>query len=193
MLREFAALAILTRRRFAPATVATVRDAIAQSLWHDVLPERYSHQAVHRALAGLETREHTTHTGELWQPTAAGLQFLRDHIDRNPNVNPEAREARGPVAGDDCGEFSIDCDIQLTAATLKALAEWTSGLPGSTPVQIAVDDRMTVVVHPGGKNAFDNDGSPGSAEYVLLAPLDATGAARVAEIARAGANATGNS
>lgn len=96
MLREFAALAILTRRRFAPATVAAVHDAIAQSLWHDVLPERYSHQTVHRALAGLETREHATHTGEHWQPTAAGLQFGRDHIDRNPNVNPEAREERGP-------------------------------------------------------------------------------------------------
>jgi len=44
---------------------------------------------------------------------------------------------------------------------------------------------MTVVAHPGGKNAFDNDGSPGSAEYVLLAPLDATGTARRAEPAPA--------
>jgi hypothetical protein len=193
MRRELAVLAILARPPFVPATVRSVHDAIAQSAWRDVLPDRYELQAVHRALAGLEAREHASHDGELWQATDAGLQFVLDHIEGNPHVDPEAREKRGPVAWAECGPFSIDYDIQLTAATVNALAAWTASLPGPTVVQIAVDDRMTVVAHPGGKNAFDSDGSPGSAEYVLLAPLDPTGTARAAEIARPGASAKGNS
>lgn len=124
-----------------------------------------------------ETLEHA-HDGDLWHATDSGLQFLLDHIEGNPHVNPEAREKLGPFAWAECGPFSFNYDIQLTAATIKALAEWTSSLPGPTPVQLAVDDRMTVVAHPGGKNAFDTDGSPGSAEYILLALLEATGIAR---------------
>lgn len=191
--RELAALSVLARPPFLPSTVSSVHDAIADSAWRDVLPDHpYVLQAVHRALAGLETREHASHEGDLWQATDAGLQFVLDHIEGNPHVDPEAREKLGPVAWAQCGPFSINYDIQITAATIKALAEWTSRLPGPTPVQLAVDDRMIVVAHPGGKNAFDNDGSPGSAEYVLLAPLDPTGTARGDAIARRDANATGN-
>jgi hypothetical protein len=95
MLREFAVLAILARPGFAPASTRSVRDAIIQSGWRDVLPERYQQQVVHRALAGLELREHASHADAFWQPTAAGLQFVEDHIDGNPNVNPEAREEAG--------------------------------------------------------------------------------------------------
>jgi len=186
MRRELAALAILARPGFAPATVSTLRETIASSPWRDVLPDRYQQQAVHRALAALECRHQAQRCelGDLWELTEFGLDFAREHVIGNHNINPEAPGPEEPGDGVP-GEFSIDYDIELTAASLKALAKWVAPLQDSTPVQIAVDDRMVVVAHPGGRNAFDTDGSPGSPQYVALSPLDPTGDARRSEPAPA--------
>lgn len=69
-------------------------------------------------------------------------------------------------------------DINITPAAIKALAAWVYDGDDAADVELAVDDRMLVAEQGDEKMAWDTDGSPGSDEYVSLAPLDPTGRGR---------------
>jgi hypothetical protein len=66
-------------------------------------------------------------------------------------------------------------DLRITPAQLKAAAEWAmDGFDiGDAPadVQLLADDRMLLVEQGDERAAFDTDGSPGSDEYLAVAPL----------------------
>lgn len=71
----------------------------------------------------------------------------------------------------------MNYDVKLTPATILALASWVT--PDMADVELAVDDRMLVAQQGDERMAWDTDGSPASAEYLAVAPLDPTGSDRL--------------
>lgn len=61
-------------------------------------------------------------------------------------------------------------DISVTPEQIAAVAAWIT--LGMAPVELLVDDRMLVAEQGDDRMAWDTDGSPASAEYLDVAPLD---------------------
>jgi hypothetical protein len=63
-------------------------------------------------------------------------------------------------------------DLSLTPEALRAVAEWAHVGDDAAPVLLLVDDSMLIAEQGDERAAWDFDGSPGSEEYLALAPLD---------------------
>lgn len=63
-------------------------------------------------------------------------------------------------------------DLSISAEQARALGHWVTPGRSMAAVELCADDRMLVAEQGDDRMAWDTDGSPGSDEYLAVAPLD---------------------